>query len=138
MAAINTVTNIMDGIDLSDDWVDIELESGTHTAYVIAIKEQPIGSETINVEDIVSIMFEIAIETGIEDKFITIKRACPNFNEITSSDEATNKATAFVQLLNLPTKFKIKASAINTKSSVFTTGTTSIDVNLNPLNLGCN
>lgn len=138
MAAITQVSNILNGIKLDKKWTPIELGTNIHTGYLIAIKEEAGVDDTIDVNKVVSILFEIAIESGIEGKYITIQRPNLNFNDFTSSDDAINKSTAFTRVLNLPTKFYIRPLAVNTVDKQLVEGEVSIDININPVNLGCN
>lgn len=129
------VENILSKITLNKDWVSVNMNS-FNDCYVIAIKGDKGKKDTIDPQDVRIITFEMSIDSGIEGKPITISRFSLNFNEITSSDDETNKLTAFVRLLNIPSKFYLKPVAVDDGSKSITTGETTISININPVSLG--
>lgn len=138
MAAISSISTIFNDIELNGTWEDITLGSGLNDVYLIGIKGQKDDSYEIDIDKVTSVVFEIAIPSGIPDTNITIQRAVLDFNVNTSEDEAVNKVTAFIRLLNLPTSFKIRPVAIQTIDKSLKTGEINIEVNLSPVSLGNN
>ena len=135
MSAISSLSTIFSTIDLNGDWEDITLGTGLNDVYLIGIKGQQDDSNIVDVSKVTSVVFEIAIPSGIPNTNITIQRAVLDFNVNTSEDEAVNKITAFVRLLNLPTTFKIRPVAIQTIDKQYKTGEVNIEVNLSPVSL---
>lgn len=136
MAALTTITKIIEGVTLDKKWTSIQLGTDLHDAYLIAIKEASEEKVDIKTEDIISIQLEIGVDSGIANEYITIQRISLNFKDFTSSDPTINNKTAFVALHNLPNIFYIRPISIQTTSKQIEEGNTSIDINLNPLNLG--
>lgn len=136
MAALTTISKIIENLKLDKKWASIQLGTNLHDAYLIAIKESSETSTPIKAEDVISIQLEIGIESGISNEYITIQRASLNFKDFTSSDPTLNKKTAFVALHNLPNTFYIRPVSVQTDTKQIEEGNTSIDINLNPLDLG--
>lgn len=136
MAALTTVSNIIDNLTLDKKWTSIQLGTNLHDAYLIAIKEESSDTTIINTKDIISVQLEIGIESGISNEYITIQRVSLNFKDFTSSDSTINEKTAFAALHNLPTNFYIRPISIQTATKQIEEGKTSLSINLNPLDLG--
>lgn len=130
------VTKIIDNVTLDGNWHSVSLGSDLHTFYLIGIKEAKAETDTINPEDITKIGFELGIECGIENKYLTIGRVTLNFGLNTSSDPALDKITAFERCMNYPSSFFIRPiEAYMKDGKILKEGTTSIDVNINAVSL---
>lgn len=136
MAAISGVTEIIDSIDFTDDWESVELDTGLHTAYLIAIKGDKSDTDVCDLDAVVAVTLEIGIESGVTNQYLTILRPTLYFNQFTSSNEEMNKKSAFVRLDNLPTEFYIKVLGVQTFDKSYHSGTLDISFNVNPVNVG--
>lgn len=126
------ITSILSRIKLNSEWVTVDMSS-FNDCYAIAVKETAGKTDTINPETIKIITFEIGIDSGIKNKPITISRFSLNFNELTSSDEETNKLTAFAKLSGLPSNFYIRPLSMDDGKKTITTGEVAIALNINPV-----
>ena len=130
------VEKIIDNVALNGEWTSVSLGNDLHTFYLIGIKEAKSLTDTIDPKDIVKIGFELGIESGIENKYLTIGRVVLNFGLNTSSDLAFNEITAFERCMNYPSEFFIKPVEFIAKDGkVIKEGTTSIDININTVSL---
>ena len=129
------ITNIIKKLTLNKEWYSVDL-GHYNDFYIIAIKDAKNKKDTIDSDAVVQVRFEIGIDSGIKDKPLTIQFVTLNFNDVTSSDPALNKITALQRVLNFPGHFYIRPVSIDTADKTLTTGTTSISVNINAVNLG--
>ena len=130
-----SVSNITKRIKLNRDWLSVNLGS-FNDFYLIAVKDKKEKKDIINPADIIKVRFEVGIDSGIKDKPLTIQFLSLDFNETTSSDEITNKMTAFTRVVNFPNQFYIRPVSIDTVEKTITTGEVNIAVNVNVVNLG--
>lgn len=130
------VTKIIDNIALDGNWHSVSLGNDLHTFYLIGIKEAKAETDTVNSEDVTKVGFELGIESGIENKYLTIGRVALNFGLNTSSDPELDKITAFERCMNYPSNFFIRPVELFMKDGkILREGTTSIDVNVNTVSL---
>ena len=85
----------------------------------------------IDVKKVRLISLELGIDSGIENKPITIGRVTLNFGEETSSDPEINSRTAFTFLSRVPDVFYIRPISIDDGSKRYTDGSVSIGINVN-------
>ena len=117
-------------------WTKIELGSDLNSFYLIGVKELKGESDTIDPKDVKIINFEVGIECGITNKYLTIGTLTLDFDAFTSRDKDLNSNTAMARYLNHPSVFYIKPLDIVTYSGAkYTEGTTTIGVNINSLKL---
>ena len=128
------LTNISTVIELRSDWAKVDLGS-LNSFYLIGIKESKGVTDTIDPKDVKRLGFEVGIESGISNKYLTIGYITLNFDEITSSDDELNKSTAMTRCLNYPSVFYIRPIEIYTDKDRFISGTTNIDININSVKL---
>ena len=126
--------NIIDRIKIGD-WREVDLKS-FNDCYLIAIKTNPNKLDTIDSKSIRKVRFEIGIECGIKGKPLTILNFNVDFNNETSRDNEINKITAFTRLTNIPSKFYIRCVSMDDGKESITSGQTSINLNVNAMNLG--
>ena len=142
MATISTITEVFGRntgkIDLANkSWKQLTLGTNLHSVYLIAIKDTKVDGDTIDADKITKLVFEIAIDSGISGKPVTIENVTLDFNTCTSSDEEISKITAFTRLLNLPSNISIRCIGIQTETEQLKEGfVSSIDINVSPIDLG--
>lgn len=130
--SVNTITK---RIKLNKDWLSVNLGS-FNDFYLIAVKDKKEKKDLLDPKDIIKVRFEIGIDSGIKDRPLTIQFISLDFNETTSSDEITNKMTAFTRIMNYPSQFYIRPISIDTAEKTITSGEVNIAVNINAVNLG--
>ena len=128
------LSKILTRTKIDNIWRKVDLKK-CNACYLIAIKEKETKKDTINVESVKKLRFELGIESGIEGKPITIQYINLDFNDITSGNNEINKITAFTRLTGLPNDFYIRLTAIDDGTKEFKTGETAISVNINALDL---
>lgn len=128
------VTKIIDNVKLDGNWTKVSL-GDFNIFYLIGLKEAKALTDTLDPKDIKIINFEIGIESGITNKYLTIGRATLNFKEETSSDKELNEISAFVRCNGYPSEFYIKPIEIITNTGIIKEGQTSIDININTVKL---
>lgn len=129
------VQTLISKLKLDNNWIKVNLNDDSF--YLIAIKEEvkKLKDKEIKSSEVDKIYFEVAIDSGIKDKPITINRIALDFKDETSEDEDINSITAFNRFQGFPKDFYIKPIKIVTyDSTVYSkdieTGI-SIKVNLN-------
>ena len=130
-----SVSTITKRIKLNKDWLSVNLGS-FNDFYLIAVKDKKEKKDLLDPKDIIKVRFEIGIDSGIKDRPLTIQFVLLDFNETTSSDEITNKMTAFTRIMNYPSQFYIRPISIDTAEKTITSGEVNIAVNINAVNLG--
>ena len=130
-----SLKNISTLIELGSDWAKVDL-GDLNSFYIIGIKESKGDTDTIDPKDVKSLSFEVGIESGIENKYLTIGYLNLNFDDFTSNDKDLNASTAMSRYLNYPSVFYIKPTQIFTANGEkFTAGITNIDININAVKL---
>lgn len=120
---------------LNDEWKKITLKKH-NDFYLTAIKaDKTSRKDTLNKNCVRKIRFEIAVDSGKKDKYMTINYISLNFNDASSSDKVFNECSAIAKVVNYPSTFYIKAIDMTGESSVVCEGETSISVYLNELRL---
>lgn len=128
------VTQILSRAKIKDNWVQIDL-SNKHSAYLIAVKNPKTAQDTIDVDKVRRIMVELAIDSGITSKPITIQYVNFDFKDKTSSEADIDIRTAFVRLIGIPSIFYVRIVAIDDGLNEYKTGETAISFNLNAVEL---
>lgn len=127
------VNNLFEYLEIDGTWYEADL-TNIHNCYLIAIKNDSTEDDTLDVNKVTKIGLELGIESGIKvddvDKPLTIQRVILNFEDETSSDEYTNKISAFIKLTGLPTKLYIKPIFIDIDEIRHFEGSTSISINI--------
>ena len=117
-------------------WKEVNLKS-FNDFYLIGIKGKGKKRDAVNAANIKKIKFEIAVETGIKNKHITVGYINLNFDDVSSSDIELNKITSYTKYMSGPSKFFIKANEIiDDTNTSYKEGKASVIINLNPQNLG--
>lgn len=118
-----------------DKWVKVDLK-GKKDFYLIGIKNKKSKKDLIDPAKIKKIKFEIALETGLKDKYITTSYIYLNFDDISSSNSEINSITGYTKYINGPSKFYIKAIEVVDDSSIcYKEGKVNISININPQTL---
>lgn len=130
------LTSISTLIELgSAKWSKIDLNN-LNSFYIIGIKETKGATDTIDPKSIKIVNFEVGIESGIQNTYLTIGHLTLNFSEITSKDSAVNSITAMSRYLNYPSTFYIRPTDVVTyDGEVISKGTSKIGININAVKL---
>lgn len=126
------ILNISNSIKVDSIWQKVELKT-TNNVYLIVAKNKPNKKDTINCENVKKVRFEIAIDSGIKDKPLTIRYFNIDFDDITSGNNEINRTTGFVKLVDIPNKFYIRVSSLDDGFKSIKNGTTNITVNINEI-----
>lgn len=131
-----TMKTIFKKINLNTDWQKISLGK-VNDFYIFAQRgKKDSKSDTIPKDSVVKIIFEVGIDSFSKKRPLTVNYITLNFNDISSSDEATNKITALLKVLHYPSKFYIRPiEIVDTQNTLKTEGKTSIRVGINALKL---
>lgn len=129
--ALTTIGSI---INLGSDWAKVDL-GDLNSFYLIGIKESKGETDTIDPKDVKRLSFEVGIESGITNKYLTIGYLTLNFDEITSSDAELNKITAMARYIGYPSTFYIRPTEICTDKERFTEGICTLSININSVKL---
>ena len=118
-------------------WKEINLKN-LNDFYLIAIKgNKKSKKDILDPKDVKKIKFEIAAETGVKNKYITVSYLNLNFDDISSSDIELNKITGYTKQVKGPSKFFIRIiEVIDNKNMSYKEGNLNIKVNINPQKLG--
>lgn len=128
------LTKIIDKVKVDSLWQKVDL-SKNNCCYLIAIKDKATKSDTIDVNSVRKIRFELGIDSGIKGKLLTVQYINLDFNDITSGNNEINKITAFTRLSNIPNEFYIRVSSIDDGQKEIKSGSTSISINVNALSI---
>lgn len=128
----NTVTQIMEKLDTSTGWLSATNITGAHGCYVIGIKGTKAEGDAFDIKDLKYVVIEVGIDSGIENKPITLTRIKLNFADPTSSDEDLNNKTALSQLVQLPSTIYLKPIAFGDQIKEYTSGKMPVSVNVIP------
>ena len=130
--AIKSISSV---IELGSAWAKIDL-GDLNSFYLIGIKEEKENSNDIDPKTVKILNFEVGVESGLENTYLTIGHITLNFDEFTSKDNVINKATAMTRCLNYPSIFYIRHSDAITYDNVkHVKGIVNIDINLNAVKL---
>mgnify|MGYP003320131925 CR=1 FL=1 len=130
------VAELISKVTMDGTWTSLDLNGHNHF-YLIAIKGDKENGDVIDPKEVDQITFEIAVDSGVEDKPITTQFVSLNFNEFTSSDKAFNEISAFKRILNSPEEIYIRPVSVHTvDDKTLTTGEVAIVVNVGPVTLG--
>lgn len=102
------VQTIINKLKLDETWTKVNLNDDGF--YLIAIKEKvkKLKEKEIESNKVNKVYFEIGIDSGIKDKYITVNRVVLDFNDETSDNEDINSITAFTRIQGLPKEFYIR------------------------------
>ena len=106
--------------------------------YLIGIKgKKKSKKDILDPKDVKKLKFEIAVETGLKDKYITVSYLNLNFDDISSSNVELNKITGYTRHVGGPSKFFIRViEAIDNTNTSHKEGKINIKLNINAQNLG--
>lgn len=125
------VTNIINTLDTSKGWLQVQNISGEHGAFIIGIKGSKSESDVMPTDKITEVVLELGIPSGIENKPITLQMVKLNFNDITSFDDADlNKTTAFTKVGPLPSTIYMRPVSFSDGYTTYKEGKASIDINV--------
>ena len=131
------VSRIISSIDLSDGWKSTDLD-GESGGYLIAVKNNKSNQDTIDPKDVKRITIELGIACGVTDTNsqpvpMPIQRIVLNFNDIISPASPLNGKVAFSKLFGVPDDLYIRVVSLDDGLREYVDGTTSIEINTNPV-----
>ena len=127
--------NISGIIELDSPWAKVDL-GDLNSFYLIGVKEAKGADDTIDPKDIKLLNFEVGIESGISNTYLTIGYLTLNFDEFTSNDPTVNSVTAMTRYLNYPSIFYIKPKDVVTYTNdKIVKGKASLSININTVKL---
>ena len=116
-------------------WEKVDLKN-INSFYLIGIKNKSHKKDIVDSAKVKKIKFELAVDTGVKNKYITVGYLNLNFDDTSSSDIELNKSTGYVRYINGPSKFFIRANDIIDASNVtYKEGKAAITININPQSL---
>lgn len=127
---------LLNAITLDGSWTRVNLKK-YNDFYLVAIKKDKVNKkkDTLNKDCVKKIRFEVAIDSGKKNKYLTIGYLTANFNDLTSSDLELNSITALTKVTNYPSRFYIRAVDMTGELSTVDEGRCSIEVYINELRL---
>ena len=129
------ITNVFKKLSLGK-WEKVDLK-GINSFYLVGIKNKSHKKDILPSSEVKKIKFELAVDTGVKNKYITVGYLNLNFDDISSSDIELNKVTGYVRYINGPSKFFIRANEIiDSSNTSHKEGKVAITININPQNLG--
>lgn len=131
---MNSIKTIFKKISIGE-WEKVTTKD-LNTFYLIGIRGKKAKKDIIDPDAVKKIKFEIAVETGVKNKFITVAYTTINFEDISSSDVEINKATGYVRQVNMPSKFLIRAIEVIEGTTSHKEGKVAIKININSQHLG--
>ena len=127
------VSKILSKLTLGQ-WLKTDIGNSNY-CYLIAVKGQKKEKDTIDPKDVRRITFELGIDSGIKNEPLTIQRVNLNYNDVISTNSPLNGIAQGVRLQNVPNEFYIKAVSVDDGLKEITSGTVSIELNLNSIKL---
>lgn len=127
---------ILKNINLDGSWTKVNLKK-YNDFYLIGMKKDKINKkkDTLDKDCVKKIRFEIAIDSGKKNKYLTVNYLTLNFNDLTSSDADLNSITALTKVMNFPSNFYIRAIDMTGETSTVNDGRCSIEVYVNEMRL---
>ena len=123
------IAKIINNLDTST-WTPVDNITGAWGCYLIGVKGEPIDTDKINVNDLKYVVFEVGIDSGIEQNPITLTRIKLNFSEETSTDPILNSKTAIAKLTQMPARVYLKPISFADQTKEYTSGTVNVSVNV--------
>ena len=133
MAATRALSNIVVGTNSTYQSIDLLTNSNF---YIIGIKgTSKATGDTVDPKDIISIAFELAVDSGESNKYITVGRTILNFNVESSLDKAFNEKSAYNLISRFTPKFYIRPISMETVEGTVTEGQASVSIYINSFSL---
>ena len=110
-------------------WKSSTSVTGTHGAYLTAFKGTAGENDTIKLDSLRYIVLELGIDSGINDKPITVANVKLNFSEQTSTDEELNKKTAMTKIGVYPSPLYYRVLAFADESKEYKSGQLPVSIN---------
>jgi hypothetical protein len=111
-------------------WKTASSITGSHGAYIIAIKGKEMEGSTVNINDLKYIILELGIDSGISGSPLTLSNVKLNFDDFTSTDKDTNIKTAMARIGVFPTPLCYRVVAFADNSKEYKTGTLPVSINI--------
>lgn len=129
------LSKIMNKITLGE-WLETDLDNQSY-AYLIAVKANDIQEgDVISPKEVKRIIFELGIESGVENEPLTIQRCSLNFSEEISPNNALNEIARGAKLVNVPgDKIYIRIVSVDDGKKEITSGSVNISININSMKL---
>lgn len=111
-------------------WKSSSSVTGTHGAFLTAIKGTATEDDTIKLENLKYIVLELGVDSGISGKPITIQNVKLNFDERTSTDEQFNNITAMAKIGPMPSTLYYRVIAFADSSKEYKSGSLPVSINI--------
>ena len=132
---IKSGKKVLSNITLDKSWTKVNLKK-YNDFYLIALKKDKTNKkDTLNKDCVKKIRFEVAIDSGKKNKYLTINYLTLNFNDLSSSDAELNNVSALTKVMNFPSTFYIRPIDMTGETSTVSEGRCSIEVYVNEMRL---
>lgn len=125
-------TQIMENLNTSIGWLSATNVTGDHGCYIIGVKGTSSEDDALDIKDLKYVVLEIGIDSGIENKPITLTRVKLNFSEETSSEKEINEKTALTKISQLPSTIYLKPIAFGDQTKEYLAGKMPVSINVLP------
>lgn len=127
---------VLKNINLNGEWTKVNLKK-YNDFYLIGLKKDKINKrkDTLDKDCVKKIRFEVAIDSGKKNKYLTVNYITLNFADMSSSDTELNNISAITKVTNYPSKFYIRPVDMTGESSTVNEGRCSIEVYINEMRL---
>lgn len=127
---------ILKNINLDNSWTKVNLKK-YNDFYLIGLKKDKINKkkDTLDKDCVKKIRFEVAIDSGKKNKYLTVNYITLNFTDLSSSDNQLNSISALTRVTNYPSTFYIRPVDITGETSTVNEGRCSIEIYLNEMRL---
>lgn len=115
--------------DASFVWKSSSAVTGTHGAYLTALKGTETETDTIKLDKLSYVVVELGVESGISGKPITVANIKLNFREQTSTDEELNKKTAMTKIGLYPSPLYYRVLCFADESKEYKSGKLPVSIN---------
>ena len=127
------VSKIIDRLTLGT-WLKTNIDD-FNSCYVIAIKGTKNKADTIDVDKVSRISFELGIDSGIKNEPLPIGRVNIGFKDVSTVSDSLKGKIGGALASRIPSEFYIRATSVDVDMREVKSGTVSISVNLNSLKL---
>lgn len=121
---------------MNGEWTKVNLKNKNDFYLIAQRAKKDAKKNAVKKDEVKRIKFEVGIRSFGKKNILTINYITLNFNDISSSDSATNELTAMVKVVNYPSEFYIRPVEIcDINNNIISEGKTSILVGINAMQL---
>lgn len=132
---MNGSKKVFKNITLDGSWTKVQLKK-YNDFYLVAMKKDKVSKkDTLNKDCVKKIRFEVAIDSGRKNQYLTINYVTVNFSDLTSSNTELNAISAVSKVTNYPSTFYIRPVDMTGETSTVNEGRCSIEVFVNEMRL---